>query len=50
MWSAGEKHKEKVLAGDVSGWLHRYAHMDLSRGLGSDTSFEQSNTTSKTFK
>lgn len=32
------------------GWFHRYAHMDLSGGLGSDTSFEQSHATSKTFK
>lgn len=37
-------------AGSGGGWLHQYTHVDLSGGLGSDTSFEQSHATSKTFK
>lgn len=54
IWIVGEEHEGKwLLAGceDASGgWLHRHTHVGLSRGLGSDTSFEQSHATSKTFK
>lgn len=54
IWSVGEEHKEKGLVAGCedasSGWLHRHTHVGLSRGLGSDTSFEQSHATSKTFK
>lgn len=37
-------------SGADGGRFQRYALVDPSRGLGSDTSFEQSHATSKTFK
>ena len=49
-YSWGTQRKRSWQQDGNGGWLHQYAYMDLSRGLGSDTSFEQSHATSKTFK